>query len=320
MDFPFVLYAVPLAAGAPQAAKISRIGILETSSPDPARLQLWDVFRRRLRELGHTEGRNVEFETRWAHGKPDRLPELAADLVQLKVDAVITAGTPAAFAAQRATTTIPIVMATGVSVGTGLNPSMSGSAANITGLSDLAPGLSAKRLELLRELVPGAARLAVLWDETNPSGALAVPEFQDAARILGVSLKVFGVRGLDYFDDALSAVTRDGAGGFVAVPSAMFFAGRKQLAKLALNYRLPAVFVRSEYAEAGGLAAYGCPIRDNYLRAAVYVDRILKGAQPADLPVEQPTKFELVINLATAKALGLAIPQPMLRRARQVDG
>ena len=297
-----------------------RIGILETSSPDPARLQLWEVFRQRLRELGHAEGQNIAFETRWAHGKPDRLPELATELVQLKVDAMITAGTPAAFAAQWATTTIPIVMATGVSVGTGLSHGAAGSGVNVTGLSDLAPGLSAKRLELLRELVPDAEHVAVLWDQTNPSGSLAVPEYQDAARISGVSLKVFGVRGLGDFDDALAAMTRDGAGGFIAVPSAMFFAERVQLARLALKHRLPAVFVRSEYVEVGGLAAYGCPIHDNYLRAAVYVDRILKGASPADLPVEQPSEFELVINLKTAKALGLAIPQPLLLRARQVNG
>lgn len=298
--------------------KMSRIGILETSSPDPARLQLWEAFRQRLRELGYAEGQNIEFEARWAHGKPDRLPGLAAELVQLNVDAMITAGTPAAFAAQRATTTIPIVMATGVSVGTGLNQGAAGSGVNVTGLSDLAPGLSAKRLALLRELVPNAAHLAVLWDQTNPSGSLAVPEYQDAARSSGVSLKVYGVRGLGDFDDALAAMNRDSAGGFIAVPSAMFFAEREQLASLALKHRLPAVFVRSEYAEVGGLAAYGCPIHDNYLRAAAYVDRILKGAKPADLPVEQPTKFELVINLKTAKAIGLAIPQSLLLRARQV--
>ena len=297
---------------------MSRIGILETSSPDPARLRLWEAFRHRLHQLGHAEGRNIEFETRWAHGEPDRLPGLAAELVQLNVDAMITAGTPAAFAAQRATTTIPIVMATGVSVGTGLNQGAAGSGDNVTGLSDLAPGLSAKRLALLRELVPDAAHLAVLRDQTNPSGSLAVPEYQDAARSAGVSLKVFGVRGLGDFDDALAAMTRDGAGGFIAVPSAMFFAERERLACLALKHRLPAVFVRSEYAEVGGLAAYGCPIHGNYLRAAAYVDRILKGARPADLPVEQPTEFELVINLRTAKALGLAIPQPLLLRARQV--
>ena len=295
-----------------------RIGILETSSPDPARLRLWEVFKQRLRELDHAEGREVEFETRWANGNPDRLPGLAAELVQLNVDAVITAGTPAAFAAQRATATIPIVMATGVSVGTGLNQGTAGSGDNVTGLSDLAPGLSGKRLALLRELVPDAAHLAVLWDQTNPSGSLAVPEFQEAARISGVSLKIFGVRRLGDFDAALAAMTRDRAGGFIAVPSAMFFAGREQLASLALKHRLAAVFVRSEYAQAGGLAAYGSPIHDNYLRAAVYVDRILKGAMPADLPVEQPTEFELVVNLKTAKALGLAIPQPLLLRARHV--
>ena len=305
-------------AGEQPAAKIPRLGILETSSPDPARLQLWEAFRERLRELGYVDGQNIDFEFRWAHGKPGLLPALADELVQLKVDAIITTGTPAAFAAQRATAAIPIVMATGVSVGTGLNQGAAGSGVNITGLSDLAPGLSGKRLALLKEVVPGAAHFAVLWDRTNPSGALAVPEYQDAARAAGVSLEVQGAAGLNDFDDALSAMAAGGAGGFIAAPSAMFFAERERLAALALKHRLPAMFVRSEYAQAGGLMAYGAAIRANYLRAAVYVDRILKGAKPADLSVEQPTEFELVINLKTAKALGLAIPQSLLRRAHQL--
>jgi putative ABC transport system substrate-binding protein len=304
--------------GARPAAKVTRLGILETSSPDPARLELWEAFRLRLRELGHEEGRNIRFEFRWACGKPDRLPDLAAELVQLRVDVIITTGTPAAFAAQRATTTIPIVMATGVSVGTGLNEGAAGSGANITGLSDLAPGLSAKRLALLREAVPGAAHFAVLWDKTNPSGSLAVPEYREAARAMGVSLAVHGAAGLSDFNDTLYAMARGGAGGFIAAPSAMFFAERERIAALALEHRLPGMFVRSEYAQVGGLMAYGAPIRGNYLRAAAYVDKILNGARPADLSVEQPMEFELVLNLRTAKALGLAIPQSLLVLAHQL--
>ncbi|MDD1632306.1 MAG: ABC transporter substrate-binding protein [Methylococcaceae bacterium] len=298
--------------------EIARVGILETSSPDPERLRLWDAFRQRLRELGHAEDRNLNFEFRWANGQPERLPELAAELVQLQVDAIVSAGTPAAFAARQATTTIPIVMATGVSVGTGLNQGLLQSAGNITGLSDLAPGLSEKRLALLSQLVPGAGHFGILWDETNPSGSLAILEFQDAAGKLRLSLRTYGVAGLGELDSALTAMARDGAGGFIVVPSAMFFAGRKRLVDLALEHRLPAMFVRGEYAEIGGLMAYGAPIIDNYLRAAGYVGRILNGARPADLPVEQPTAFELVINLKTARTLGIEVPQAMLLCARQV--
>lgn len=295
-----------------------RIGILETSTADSARLQLWNLFRQRLRELGYVEGRDISFESRWAQGNADLLPQLASELVGLKVDAIVTAGTPAAFAARKATTTIPIVMATGVSVDTGLHESSPGSARNVTGLSDLAPGLSARRLELLKQVVPEAAQLAVLWDKTNQAGSLVVGEYQDAARSLGLSLTVFGVRVPEDFDNALSAMTRDGARGFIAVTSAMFFGERERLAAIALRCRLPAMFVRREYAEAGGLMAFGAPIGDNYRRAAGYVDKIFKGARPADLPVEQPTDFELVINMKTAQALGLAIPQRVLHGARQV--
>ncbi len=279
---------------------------------------LWAAFKQRMRELGYEQGRGTSYEFRWAHGEPDRLPALAAELSALNVDTIVTAGTPAAFAAQRATTTIPIVMATGVSVGTDLNQGQAGTGRNVTGMSDLAPGLSEQRLGLLRELVPDAALYAVLWDQTNPSGTLAIREFQDAAHISGSSLSVFGVQGLAGLDEALAAMARAGAGGFIVVPSAMFFADRKRLVDLALLHRLPAIYVRHEYVDVGGLMAYGTPIRDNYLRAAAYVDRILKGARPSDLPVEQPTAFELTVNLKTAQALGLAMPRSILLRAHQV--
>ena len=272
-----------------------------------------------MSELGYEQGQEISYEFRWAHGEPDRLPALAAELSALNVDTIVTAGTPAAFAAQRATTTIPIVMATGVSVGTGLKEGLAGTGRNVTGMSDLAPGLSEQRLGLLRELVPDATLYAVLLDQMNPSGALAIREFQDAADRWGSSLSVFGVQGLAGLDEALAAMARSGAGGFIVVPSAMFFGDRKRLVDLALMHRLPAIYVRHEYVEVGGLMAYGTRIRDNYLRAAAYVDRILKGAEPADLPVEQPTAFELSVNLKAAQALGIAIPRSILLRAHQVQ-
>jgi len=302
--------------GAQPGERLSRLGILETSSPDPDRLQLWALFRQRLRELGYAEGKNIQFEMRWADGKPDCLPVLAAELVQMKIDALVTTGTHAAFAAQQATNTIPIVMATGVSVGMELNQGKAGLASNVTGLSDLAPGLSAKRLALLSELVPRRSNFAVLWDKTNPSGSLAVPEYQEAAAAMGLSLAVHGVDGIGDFDAVLAQMS--GSGGFIAVPSAMFFSQRERLATLALEYRLPAVFVRSEYARAGGLAAYGAPISGNYLLAALYVANILRGVRPDELAVEQPTEFELVVNLKTASALDLEIPESVRCRVHEL--
>ena len=295
------------------------IGILETSTADPIRRQLWETFRQSLRALGYVEGRDIRFEARWAEGNPARLAEFAAELVGLKVDAIVTAGTPAAFAARRATAAIPIVTATGVSVDAGLGEGPANSGGNVTGLSDLVPGLSAIRLELLTRVVPAASLLAVLLDRTNPAGTLVVGEYEDAAGTLGLALKVYGVNGPNDFNAALSAMVRVRAGGFIGVTSAMFFGERKRIAALALEHRLPAMFVRREYAEAGGLMAYGAPIGGNYRRAAGYVDKILRGASPAELPVQQPIDFELVINAKTACALGVSIPPDMLAAAQQVD-
>ncbi len=294
----------------------SRLGILDTSSPDADRVRLWEAFAQRLSEIGHVQGQNIGFEFRWGNGDPSSLDRLAQELAALRVHAIVTAGTPAAFAARRASTRIPIVMATGVSVGTALHQDADRGDSNITGLSDLAAGLSEKRLQLLCALAPQSRQLAVLWDQSNPSGKLAIPEFQDAARSLGVSLAVFGVGALDGLDGALAAMARDKIAGFAVVPSAMFFGDRKRLAELAIGHRLPAIFVRREYAQAGGLMAYGSPIRNNYLRAADYVDQILKGAAPANLPIEQPTGFELFINLRTAQQLDLTIPQALLLAAQ----
>jgi putative ABC transport system substrate-binding protein len=274
---------------------------------DPLRVSLWDVFRRRLREAGWVEGEGIAFDFRWADGHEDRLAAAAAELIGNGVEVLVTAGTPAADLASRATSTLPIVMATGTAP--------DGVRANVAGVIDLPPGLSARRLALLHEAVPDAACLAVLLDEANSSSLRAIEETHQAARDLGVALKDCWVKGPDRFNEAFAAMMRDGAGGVALGPGAMFFARRTALAALAAEHRLPSMSVRKEYADAGGLMSYGSLIRDNYRRAAVNVDRILRGANPADLPAEAPTEYELAINLKVASALGLVIPDGLLRQA-----
>jgi putative ABC transport system substrate-binding protein len=298
---------------------MDRVGILETAAADPRRLALWDIFKRRLRELGHTEGEGIAFEFRWADGRHERLAEAAAELVQLKVDVLVTAGTPAAAAASQAPSDIPGVMATGVGLGTQLSEASQPRAGNITGISDLPPGVSAQRLQLLNEVVSGAAPLAILADRANPSSPLAVHETQAAARESNLTVHDYWVLGPDHFGTALAAMRNDGIGGFVIAPGATFFAQREMLATLALAHRLAAMAVRREYAEAGCLMAYGAPIRENYRQAAEYVSRILGGAKPAELPIEQPTGFDFVINIKTAEALGLKLPDALLAKAETID-
>jgi putative ABC transport system substrate-binding protein len=298
---------------------MDRVGILETAAADPRRLALWDIFKRRLRELGHAEGDDIAFEFRWADGRHERLAEAAAGLVQLKVDVLVTAGTPAAAAASRATSDIPVVMATGVGLGTQFSERSQPRAGNITGISDLPPGVSAKRLQLLNEVVSGATPLAILADRTNPSSPLAVRETQAAARVLNLTVRDYWVQGPDDFGTALAAMRNDGIGGFVIAPGATFFAQRDMLATLALAHRLAAITARRDYAEAGCLMAYGAPIRENYRQAAEYVSLILGGAKPAELPIEQPTAFEFVINVKTAAALGLRLPEALLAQAETID-
>ena len=297
---------------------MDRVGILETAAADSQRLALWDIFKRRLRELGHAEGDGVAFEFRWADGRHERLADAAAELVRLKMDVLVTAGTPAAAAASQATSDIPVVMATGVSIGTQLSEGSQPRADNITGISDLPPGVSAKRLQLLSAAVPNAA-LAILANRANPSSALAVRETQAAARESNLTVRDYWVLGPDHFGTALTAMRNDGIGGFVVAPGAMFFAQREMLATLTLAHRLPAMTARREYAEAGCLMAYGAPIRENYRQAAAYVSRILGGAKPAELLIEQPTAFEFVINIKTAETLGLRLPEALLARAETID-
>jgi ABC-type uncharacterized transport system substrate-binding protein len=315
------LGVAPFAAEAQQSAKIARIGYLTSSlGVNP---HLPEAFRQGLRDLGYVEGRNLVIENREAEGKADRLPVLAAELVALKVDVIVAApGTGGPRVAMQATRTIPIVfIAAGDPVGSGLVTSLARPGGNVTGLSNLAPELVGKRLELLTQAVPGVSRVAVLWFP----GALGertdkdmLKEAEATARALGVRLQVVEARDPADFDRAFSDMTRARAGALTVLPSNMFLREHRRLVDLAAKNRLPAVFPWREVVDAGGLMSYGANQPDLFRRAATYVDKILKGAKPGDLPVEQPTKFELVINLKPAKALGLTIPQSVLAHADEV--
>jgi putative tryptophan/tyrosine transport system substrate-binding protein len=314
------LVAVPLAASAQQAAKVARIGYL--GADRAAVPHLHEAFRQGLRDLGYVEGRTLVIEYRDAEGKLDRLPALASELVALKVDAIVASGTLAALAAKQATRTLPIVFAAAADpVTSGLVTSLAQPGGNVTGLSLLAPELVGKCLELLTQAVPGVSRIAVLW-QPGGQGERTEQDMLKAAdvtaRALGVRLQVVEARGPKDFDRAFSRMTRVRAGALTVLPSGMFNNERRRLVDLAGKNRLLAVYPLREYVDAGGLMAYGPDLADLSRRAATYVDKILKGTKPADLPVEQPTKFELVINLKTAKALGLTIPQSVLGRADEV--
>jgi len=310
----------PVAAEAQQAAKVARIGFLATNlaaSPHMA-----EAFRQGLRDLGYVEGRNLAIETRDAGGKHERLPALAAELVALKVDVIVAGSTPGALAAKQATGTLPIVFTAAADpVTDGLVTSLARPGGNVTGLSSLTPELVGKRLEQLTQAVPGVTRVAALW---QPGGAGERTDRDTlkgadvAARALGVRLQVVDARGPEDFDRAFSDMTRARAGALTVLGSAMFNSERSRLVNLAAKHRLPAVYQWREFVDTGGLMSYGANLADLNRRAAVYVDKILKGAKPGDLPVEQPTKFELAINLKTAKALGLTIPQSVLGRADEV--
>jgi putative ABC transport system substrate-binding protein len=310
----------PVAAEAQQAANVARIGVLVLNRATNPRGH--EAFRQGLRDLGYVEGRNVVIEYRDAEGKPERLPALAAELVALKVGVIVAPGTLAALAAKQATRTIPIVFpVVGDPVTDGLVTSLARPGGNVTGLSNRTPELVGKCLELLTQAVPGVSRVAVLW---LPGGAPErteqdmLREAEVAARALGARLQVVEARGPADFDRAFSDMTRARAGALTVLPYVMFFNERRRLVDLAAKNRLPAVYGSREFVDAGGLMSYGADIGDLFRRAATYVDKILKGAKPGDLPVEQATKFELVINLKTAKALGLTIPQSILARADQV--
>jgi ABC-type uncharacterized transport system substrate-binding protein len=312
------LILAPLAAEAQQATKIFRIGYLATN-PTP---HFQEAFRQGLRDLGYVEGRNVAVEYRDAEGEYDRLPALAAELVALKVDVIVASGTPAALATKQATKTIPIVFTSVADAVTSkLVTSLAQPGGNVTGLSVLAPELVGKCLELLTQAVPGVNRVAVLWQpgavgERTEKDALK--EAEVAARALGVRPQFVAARGPVDIDRAFSDMSRARAGALTVLTSAMLFGERRRLVNLAAKNRLPTVYPWREAVDAGGLMAYGPDLADLFRRVATYVDKILMGTKPGNLPVEQPTKFELVINLKTAKALGLTIPQSLLVRADQV--
>ena len=311
---------VPGAAEAQQGGKVFRIGILGTSPPtDPASPRLWGVFFQRLRELGYVEGQNLVVERRFSEGKAERLPDLAADLVRLKVDVIVAAGGPPPLAAQKVTQTIPIVMTNQADpVGSGLVASLARPGGNITGMSLLNPEIVGKQLELLKAVVPRVSRVAIMRNPTNQTHALSLREAEAAGRSLRVQIQTFEARRPEEFDGAFAAMASERASALLVLGDPMFFLHRVRLADLAARQRLPTMFVQREHAEAGGLMAYGVNLRDSYRRSATYVEKILKGAKPADLPVEQPTRFELIINLKTAKALGLTIPQSLLIQADEV--
>ncbi len=315
--------AAPLGAEAQQPAKIPRIGYLITGSLEsPETRVIRDALWQGLRERGYVEGQNLVIEYRAADGKMERVPGLAAELVSLKVDLIVAASTPLARAVQQATTTIPIVApALGDPVGDGFVANLARPGGNITGSTFLGPGLVPKRLEFLKEAIPRVSRVAALW-HPGAFGERTTREMfnetEAAARTLEVRLHFVEVRGPDELDRAFSTMTRERADALVTFPSPMLYSERRRLVDLAATHRLPSMFNAREFVELGGLIAYGASVPELNRRAATYVDKILKGAKPGDLPIEQPTKFELAINLKTAKALGLTIPPSLLLRADEV--
>ena len=305
-------------AQAQQPKKIPRIGFLLGSSPGPdPRLE---AFRQGILDSGYIEGKNIAVEYRFAEGQEDRLPKLAAELVgPLKVEIIVTDGTNVTRAAKNATKTIPIVMASdGDPVGNGFVASLAHPGGNITGLTNLLAGLSGKRLEVLKEAIPGISRMGVIWNPENPTSVTAFKETRDAAQALALQLQSLEVRGLNDFEGAFQAATKGRARAITVLSDSVMFTHRTRILELAAKQRLPTMHTQSLWVEAGGLVSYGTYFPDLWRRAAIYVDKILKGTKPADLPVEQPTKFELIINLKTAKQIGLTIPPNVLVRADRV--
>ena len=299
--------------GAQSPPKIARIGFLHPGTPPNASA---DVFRHTLHDLGYVEGRDVTIEFRWAEGRMERLAPLAAELVALKVDVIVVGTTPAIKAVAEKTKTIPIVMTVVADpVADGLVQSLGRPGGNVTGLTIISPELSGKRIELLKEAVPRLSRLAVLWNPTNPTHATALREGQATAKALGLQTVPVAVQTAADVDGAFAAIARERATALFVLDDAILFIERQRISDLALKNRLPLVSGISGYADAGGLMTYGAKQTELYHRAAIFVDRILKGAKPANLPIEQPSSFELVLNLKTAKSFGLVIPDSVLWRA-----
>ena len=314
------LLVAPLAPNAQQPGKVFRIGILSNVPlSDPEGARVWGALTQGLRELGYVEGQNITIEHRSSEGKYERLPELAAELVRLKIDVIVAPATQNVLVAKQATRTIPIVMAgAGDPVGAGLVASLARPGGNVTGLSMLGFEIVGKQFALLKEIVPKISRVAVLGNPANQVYPSWLKEVKVAARALGVQLQILEARGPDDFEAAFAAMNRERADALFPLGDGMAILHRARIVERAAKHRLPAMYPVREFGDAGGLVVYGASMRDSFRRAATYVDKILKGAKPGDLPVEQPTKFELIINLKTAKALGLTIPPSVLTRADEV--
>ncbi len=313
------LLAYPRAAEAQQAGKVYRIGYLGGTASTPETLALLDAFRQGLRERGWMEGQNLVIEYRWAEGKFERLPELAAELVRLKVDLIFAGSSIYVEPARRATQTIPIVFALHADpVGSGHVASLGRPGGNITGLSLMQSEFTVKGLQLLKEVVPQATRITVLWNPATPSHGPGLKAIEAAALALGVRVQSLAVRAPEDFEGAFAAMARERAEALLVIGAAIFFTAQHRLADLAMKHRLPAMFGARRHAEVGGLLSYAANYPDLMRRSAAYVDKILKGAGPGDLPVEQSTKFEFVVNLKTAKSLGITIPQSVVLRADEV--
>jgi ABC-type uncharacterized transport system substrate-binding protein len=318
----FVLAAALSVVGTPltvmgeQSRGSYRVGLLVHRSPEASRIE---SFRHGLRALGYIDGQNIAIEERYTDGERERLPNLAADLVRQKVDVIVVDGTLAAIAAKAATTTIPIVLVLASDpVGSGLVASLARPGGNVTGMSALYAELSGKQLQILKEAVPGASRVAILGNPANPAMALGLQGAQTTARALAIQLDVLEARTPSDLEKAALALAKDRAKALLTLPDPLFSNERLQLVALAAKRRVPAIFSPKDFVEAGGLISYGPNVPDQFRRAATFVDKILKGSSPADLPIEQPTMFELAVNLKAAKALGLTIPQSILVRADEV--
>jgi putative ABC transport system substrate-binding protein len=313
-----LFFVAPLAAGAQPAGKVYRIGFLGNSTA-ALEANLVGPFREGLRELGYVEGQNIVIEYRWAEGKYERFPALIAELLTERVEVIVTAGTPASLAVKKATTSVPLVMvAVGDPVDTGLVASLARPGGNITGLTSTAEELEGKRLELLREVIPTLSHIAVLWNPENPTLLAALKEMRAAAQVLGIKLQVLEVRTSGELEETFKATVTKRPGALHVMGDRLFLHNRQRIMAFAAQQRLPVVPVHAEFVEAGALFSFGPSYPGMHRRAAYFVDSILKGAKPADLPVERPTKFELVVNLKAAKALGLKIPPSLLQRADQV--
>jgi putative ABC transport system substrate-binding protein len=311
-----LLFALSPSAEAQKELKVPRLGVLQLGAPPNVNVE---AFIQGLRELGYIEGKNILIEYRWAEGKADRLPGLATELVRLKVDAIFTTGTPAIFALKQATKTVPVVFfSTSDPVGTGVVTSLANPGGNITGITTLASDLWPKRLELLKEIVPKLSRVAMIWNKGNAGMNLEAKATQEVAGPLAIALQDRGVKDPNELDVVFLAMTKDRPDGFLALMDPVLNSYQKQILDFLAQNRLPAVFENKNWVEAGGLISYGANYADAHRRAATLIDKILKGTKPADLPVEQPTKFELVVNLKTAKQIGLTIPPNVLARADKV--